>query len=69
MEIFKLNAERNGDAWPTHVGLARGYSALGDVQQALEHAQKALTQAPDALNRTSLEAMVKTLSEGHPISN
>jgi Protein of unknown function (DUF2911) len=69
MEIFKLNAERNGDAWPTHVGLARGYSAQGDVQKALEHAQKALAQAPDALNRTSLEAMIKTLSEGHPINN
>jgi hypothetical protein len=64
MEVFKYNAERNGDAWPVHVGLARGYAALGDNQQALEHAKKAAEQAPDALNRTSLQAMVKTLSEG-----
>ena len=67
MEIFNLNAQRNGDAWPVHVGLARGYSALGDIPKALEHAQKAVPQAPDALNRQSLEAMVKVLSEGKPI--
>ncbi len=38
---------------PTHVGLARGYSANGDLKQALEHARKALAQAPDSLNRQS----------------
>jgi Protein of unknown function (DUF2911)/Tetratricopeptide repeat len=66
--VFKYNAERNGDVWPVHVGLARAYSAEGDLKQALEHAQKALAQAPDEPNRKSLEAMVKTLSEGKPIS-
>jgi Tfp pilus assembly protein PilF len=68
LKVFQLNAERNGDAWPTHVGLARGYSAVGDTKQALEHARKALVQAPDELNRKSLEAMVKTLSEGQPVN-
>jgi len=68
LEVFKYNQERNGDAWPVHVGLARGYAAVGDTKQALEHAQKALTQAPDALNKQSLEAMVKTFSSGQNIS-
>jgi tetratricopeptide (TPR) repeat protein len=68
MVVFKYNAERNGNAWPVHVGLARGYSALGDTKQALEHAQKALTQAPDDASRKTVEAMVKTLLEGKPIS-
>lgn len=68
IKVFKLNAERNGDAWPVHVGLARAYSASGDTKQALEHAQKALPQAPDPLNKQSLEAMIKTLSEGKPIA-
>jgi hypothetical protein len=67
LDVFKYNAQRNGDAWPVHVGLARGYSAVGDSQQALEHAKKALPQAPDDLNRKSLEAMVKALSEGQSI--
>lgn len=63
MEVFKLNAERNGDTWPVHVGLARGYAAMGDNKTALEHAKKALAQAPDELNRNSLKQMVETLSK------
>jgi len=68
MVVFKYNAERNGDAWPVHVGLARGYSATGDLKQALEHAQKAVGQAPSDAERQSVEAMIKTLSEDKPIS-
>ena len=67
MKVFQYNAERNGDAWPVHVGLARTYAYTGDLQKAREHAQKAATQAPDELNRKSLEAMVKTFSEGKNI--
>jgi predicted Zn-dependent protease len=68
LKVFQLNAERNGDAWPVHVGLARGYAAVGNNQKALEHAKLAAAQAPDALNKGNLEAMVKTLSEGKPIA-
>lgn len=67
MKVFQYNAERNGDAWPVHVGLARTYAYTGDLQKAREHAQKAATQAPDELNRKSLDAMVKTFSEGKNI--
>ncbi len=66
--MFKYNAERNGDAWPVHVGLARAYAAEGDTKKALEHAQKALPQAPDPVNRQNLESMIKTFSEGHNIT-
>src|SRR5271166_2123240 len=69
MQVFKYNAERNGEAWPTNVGLARGYSAAGDLPKALDYAKKALVQAPDALNRNNLEGIVKSLSEGNPIAN
>jgi tetratricopeptide (TPR) repeat protein len=68
LTVFQLNAERNGDAWPVHVGLARGYAAAGETKKALEHAKIAVTQAPDALNKQNLEAMVKDLSEGKAIS-
>ena len=67
LAVFQQNFEKNSGAWPTHVGLARGYSAVGDLKKALEHAQAALKQAPDEVNRKSLEAMVKTLSEGKAI--
>ena len=68
LEIFRLNYERNGDQWPVHVGLARGYAANGDARQALEHARQALSQAPDALNRQNLEAMVAALEAGRPVA-
>ncbi len=66
-EAFRLNAKRNGDAWPTHVGLARAYSGEGDLKAALEHARAALKQAPDDLNRRSLEGMIKGLESGKAI--
>ena len=68
MDVFRLNNDRNGDQWPIHVGLARGYAAIGDNAQALDHARKALTQAPDPVNRQSLEAMVSALEAGRPIA-
>jgi hypothetical protein len=67
VEVFQYNAKRNGDAWPVHVGLARAYVATGENQKALDHAKKALAQAPDELNRKNLEAMVKALTEGQPV--
>ena len=67
LKVFRLNFERNGDQWPVHVGLARGYAANGDSKQALEHARKALSQAPDELNRKNLEAMVAALEAGQPV--
>jgi hypothetical protein len=66
--VFKYNAEKFGNVWPVHVGLARAYSAKGDNQKALEEAKLALPQAPDNLNKSSLEAMIKTLSEGKSIN-
>ncbi len=67
VKVFEYNAQRNGDAWPVHVGLMRAYAAKGDLQKALEHARKAAAQAPDALNKNNLEAMVKTLESGKNI--
>jgi len=69
LEVFQLNAQRNGDAWPTNVGLMRGYAAAGDNAKALEYAKKALVQAPDTLNRKNLETIVKDLSDGKPLAN
>ena len=68
IKVFEFNAKRFPDQWPVHVGLARTYAAEGDLPKALEHAKKALTQAPDELNRKNLEAMVKSFSEGKNIA-
>jgi tetratricopeptide (TPR) repeat protein len=64
LAVFEKNQKRFGDAWPVHVGLARIHSALGDYKTALKHAEIALRQAPDPLNKGSLEAAVTRLKEG-----
>ncbi|MEZ4828782.1 MAG: DUF2911 domain-containing protein [Bacteroidia bacterium] len=68
LAVFEQNYKKNGDTWPVHVGLTRGYSAVGDLKKALKHAKTALTQAPDDLNKNSLESMIKTLEEGKAIN-
>lgn len=64
LRIFELNAKRNPNVWPVHVGLARGYSAVGRYKDALKHAKLALAQAPDEGNKRNLEAGIKKLEEG-----
>jgi len=68
LEVFQLNAELHPDTWPVHVGLARGYSAVGRYEKALEHAKKALDNAPDDLNRRNLEQMIETLKQGKDVN-
>ncbi len=68
LDIFKLNQQKHGDAWPVHVGLMRGYSGVGDLTTALKHAKIALSQAPDAVNKGSLQNFVKVLESGKAIA-
>jgi len=68
MAAFQKNAKRFGEAWPTHVGLARGYSATGDYKSALKHAEIALNQAPDDLNRRSLQDAIVKLKQGQDMN-
>ncbi|HEX6201414.1 MAG TPA: DUF2911 domain-containing protein [Thermoanaerobaculia bacterium] len=68
MKVFEKNAAKHGDEWPVHVGLMRGHSALGHYPQALEHARKALPQAPDEANRTSLETAIERLGRGEDVN-
>lgn len=68
LAVFQKNAQRFGDTWPVHVGLARGYSATGDYKKALTHAEIALKQAPDPINKASLETAVTRLKQGQDMN-
>ena len=68
LAVFEKNAKRFGDTWPVHVGLARGYSATGDYKTALKHAELALPQAPDDVNRKSLTDAVARLKQGQDMN-
>lgn len=65
MEIYKINAEKNPNQWLPNLGLARGYSMLGDYSNALKHAKTALSQnPPDGQNKKTLEKAVEMLTAG-----
>jgi hypothetical protein len=66
-EVFKINYDKNPNEFTTQVGMARGYSAIGDYKKALDFAKKALPKA-DNLNKPNVERMIKTLQEGKDIN-
>lgn len=68
LEVFKKNAAKNPKQFTTLVGLARGYSAVGDYKNALKYAQQAQPLAPDPLNKSSVETMVSSLKAGKDIN-
>ena len=68
LDIFKKNHEMNDGAWPTEVGMARGYSAVGDYAKALEHCRIAHEQAPDKLNKDNLASAIEKLEKKEDIN-
>ncbi len=46
-EIFKLNHKRFKGAWPTAIGLARGYSSQGDYKNAIKYLESAKKTVPN----------------------
>src|SRR5262245_24499688 len=60
--VFKLNAKRFPNQWPTTLGLARERALAGDYKKAVEYAKKALPQAPDEGNRKNIEGLIKQWS-------
>jgi hypothetical protein len=69
LEVFKANAKKNPDVFTTNMGLARGYSAVGDFKQAAKYAKQALAQAPDAQNKSFIEEAIKKLEAGKDINS
>jgi hypothetical protein len=68
-QVFKMNYDKNPNQFTTCMGLARGYSALGNYKKALDLVKQALPLAPDANNKSSVENMIKLLGEGKDINN
>jgi len=68
LRIFTYNFTRQKGAWPTHVGMMRGLSATGDYKNALKHAKLALEQAPDPLNKSTLEQAIIKLENKQDVN-
>ncbi len=67
-EVFKFNFDKNPNQFTTNVGMGRGLSAVGDYKNALNYLKTALPQAPDPLNKTSVEAMIKQLETNQDVN-
>ncbi len=67
-DAFKLNYDRHPNEFTTTLGMARGYSAIGDYKKAAGFAQKALPMAPDKNNKDNVERFIKLLGEGKDIN-
>lgn len=68
LEIFLFNAKKFPKTWPVNVGLARGYSAVGNYKSALKHAKIAYEEAPDQGNKDAMKAAVEKLEKGQDIN-
>lgn len=67
MEVFKLNAQQHPEEkFTTYVGLARGYTALGDKANAIKNWETALQNVPDSQkpNLPVYEKALKDLKSG-----
>jgi len=67
MEIFKYNALKNpNDKFTPNVGLARGYTALGDKKNAIKHWELAMKNLPEEQkgNVAFYESEIKKLKDG-----
>lgn len=67
MDIFKYNAQKNpGDKFTPNVGLARGYTAMGDKKNAIKHWELAIKNLPEEQKQflPQYEAEIKKLKEG-----
>jgi len=63
-DVFQANYNKFPNQFTTNMGMARGYSAIGNYKKSLEFAQKALVQAPDPNNKENLEKAIKKLEDG-----
>lgn len=69
MDIFKACEKRYGDVWGVNNGLMSGYSSKADFKNALKHAEKAMTQAPNDGAKKQMEVNIAKLKEGKDINN
>jgi tetratricopeptide (TPR) repeat protein len=67
LEIMSAAKTKFGDVYAVNNGLSFAYSAKGDYKKALEHAEKALTQANEP-QKATVNANIVKLKEGKDIN-
>ena len=68
LEIFNANQKKFGDVYAVNAGFMSYYSAKADYKKALDHANKALAQAPNDQAKTTINGNIAKLKEGKDIN-
>lgn len=68
LKVFILNHDKNPNQFTTLMGLARGYSGVGDYAKALSYLEKAEPLATDAANKNNIIKFKGMLKEGKDIN-
>ncbi|HYV91291.1 MAG TPA: DUF2911 domain-containing protein [Chitinophagales bacterium] len=68
LRVWQLNAKNHPKTWPVNVGLARGYSAIGDYKTALKYAKQAYEEAPDEMNKNNMKNAIAKLEKSQDIN-
>jgi len=67
-EIYAAAEKKFGDSYVVNTGYMSYYSAKGDFKKALDHANKALAQAPNEAAKTGINGNIAKLKEGKDIN-
>jgi hypothetical protein len=67
-DAFQFNYNKHPNEFTTNMGMARGYSAMGDYKKALDYLKKAQAQAPDDLNKNNIATLLPKLEKGQDIN-
>jgi Protein of unknown function (DUF2911) len=68
MEVMQASSKKNGDVFTVNMGLMYAYSAKADYKNALKHAEKSMTQAPNEPAKKQIESFIVKLKEGKDIN-
>ncbi len=68
LEIFNAAQKKFGDVYTVNAGFMSYYSAKGDFKKSLDHANKALAQAPNDAAKTAMNGNITKLKEGKDIN-
>lgn len=67
LDVFRYNYKKYPGTYVTTIGMARGYSGVGQLKDAEKYAKKALALAPDEANKKAVKEALATLKSGKPI--
>jgi Protein of unknown function (DUF2911) len=68
LEVMQASLKKNGDVFAVNNGLMYAYSAKADFKNALKHADKAMTQAPNDAAKKAIEGFILKLKDGKDIN-